>query len=317
MKRGFPGAICCLLLLVTAAAPLSAQLAAPTSSGVSLGAVYYTVPDVAAQKKIWVDIFGAKPTMVGKTEMLKLPGVFIVLTQGTPSTATPLVNHLGIWAKDLNPTRAKLTAAGINTMPGAQFVDMPIAPNQNLRLEFIDDPNGPEAPAAHHIHYFVASAEAGTNGRAWYVKTFGAAENSRRNGGVPSALLTPPEKWISIDFTAAGGGGRGGAGRGGRGGPGGAPGGAPDGAAGAAPAPAPPPAAAPPAAAAGPVSNKGTTLDHFSLEVKGLDAFVKKVEAEGVKVTKPVSTNADGLKTAMIVDGVGNDVELVEGLAGR
>jgi len=326
MKRGFLGAICCLLLLVAAAAPLSAQLAAPTAAGVSLGAVYYTVPDVAAQKKIWVDIFGAKPTMVGKTEMLKMPGVFIVLTQGTPSTATPLVNHLGIWAKDLNPTRAKLTAAGINTMPGAQFVDMPIAPNQNLRLEFIDDPNGPEAPAAHHIHYFVASAEAGTNGRAWYVKTFGAAENSRRNGAVPSALLTPPEKWISIDFTAAGGGGRGGAGRGGgRGGPGGAPGaapgGAPAGAPGTAPTPAPAPAAAapaaPPAAAAGPVSNKGTILDHFSLEVKGLDALVKKIEAEGVKVTKPVSTNADGLKTAMIVDGVGNDVELVEGLAGK
>jgi catechol 2,3-dioxygenase-like lactoylglutathione lyase family enzyme len=306
MKRGFLGAVCCLLLSVAAATPVSAQLAAPNASGVSLGAVYYTVPNVAAHRKIWVDIFGAKPTMVGKTEMLKMPGAFIVLTQGTPSTATPLVNHLGIWAKDLNPTRAKLTAAEINTMPGAQFVDIPIAPNQNLRLEFIDDPAGPDAPAAHHIHYFVPSAEAGTNGRAWYVKTFGAAENSRRNGGVPSALLTPPEKWVSIDFTAAGGGGRGGA----RGGRGGAPGGAPGGA-GAAPAP------APAAAAAGPVSNKGTILDHFSLEVKGLDAFVKKIEAEGVKVTKPVSTNADGLKTAMIVDGVGNDVELVEGLAGK
>ena len=208
MKRGFLGAICCLLLITAVAIPLSAQLAAPTAAGVSLGAVYYTVPDVAAHKKIWVDIFGAKPTMVGKTEMLKMPGVFIVLSQGTPSTATPLVNHLGIWAKDLNPTRAKLTAAGIQTAAGAQFVDLPIT---DLRLEFIDDPAGPEAPAAHHIHYFVASAEVGMDGRAWYVKTFGAAENSRRNGGVPSALLTAPDKWISIDFTAAGGGGRGGA----------------------------------------------------------------------------------------------------------
>jgi hypothetical protein len=44
---------------------------------------------------------------------------------------------------------------------------------------------------------------------------------------------------------------------------------------------------------------------------------VKKIEADGVKVTKPVSTNADGLKTAMIVDVLGNDVELVEGLAGK
>ena len=48
-----------------------------------------------------------------------------------------------------------------------------------------------------------------------------------------------------------------------------------------------------------------------------LEAFVKRIEGEGVKVTKPVSTNADGLKTAMIVDSLGNDVELIEGLAGK
>jgi catechol 2,3-dioxygenase-like lactoylglutathione lyase family enzyme len=270
---------------------LSAQLAPPNAAGVALGAVYYTVPDVETHRKIWVDIFGAKPVMVGKTEMLKLPGVFIVLTKGEPAAGNPLINHLGIWAKDLDPTRAKLTAAGVQTAPKAQFVDLPNA----LRLEFIDDPAGPDAPAAHHIHYFVASQQAGLDARAWYVKTFGAAENARRNGAVPSALFTPPDKWISIDFTAAGGG------RGGRGGRGGA---------------APPPAAAAPAPA-GPTSNKGTILDRFALEIRGLDAFVKKIEAEGVKVTKPVSTNADGLKTAMIADSLGNDVELVEGLAGK
>jgi predicted enzyme related to lactoylglutathione lyase len=152
-------------------------------------------------------------------------------------------------------------------------------------LEFIDDPAGPEAPAAHHIHYFVANQQAGLDARAWYVKTFGASENARRNGAVPSALLTSPDKWISIDFTAAGGG----RGRGGD-------------------------AAAPPPP---PVSNKGTILDRFALEVKGIDAFVKKIQGEGVKVAKPVSTNADGLKTAMIVDSLGNDVELIEGLAGK
>jgi catechol 2,3-dioxygenase-like lactoylglutathione lyase family enzyme len=291
MKLGFLGAVCCALFIIAASLPLSAQLAPPNAAGVALGAVYYTVPDVETHRKIWVDIFGAKPVMVGKTEMLKLPGVFIVLTKGEPAAGNPLINHLGIWAKDLDPTRAKLTAAGVQTAPKAQFVDLPNA----LRLEFIDDPAGPDAPAAHHIHYFVASQQAGLDARAWYVKTFGAAENARRNGAVPSALFTPPDKWISIDFTAAGGG------RGGRGGRGGA---------------APPPAAAAPAPA-GPTSNKGTILDRFALEIRGLDAFVKKIEAEGVKVTKPVSTNADGLKTAMIADSLGNDVELVEGLAGK
>jgi predicted enzyme related to lactoylglutathione lyase len=257
-------------LIVGAAASLPAQLAAPTAAGVSLGAVYYTVPDVAAHKKIWVDIFGAKPVMVGKTEMLRIPGAFIVLSKGEPAAGNPLVNHLGIWARDLDPIRAKLTAAGIQTAPKAQFIDLPNA----LRLEFIDDPAGPDAPAAHHIHYFVANQDDGLKARAWYMKTFGATENARRNGGVPSALLTTPDKWISVDFTAAGGRGRGGA--------------------------APPPPA--------PASNKGTILDRFALEVKGIDAFVKKIEGEGVKISKPVSTNADGLKTAMIVDSLGNDV---------
>jgi len=301
MKRILLALLCGVALMAAGGASAFAQLAAPTSAGVSLGAVYYTVPDVAAHKKIWMDNFGAKPVKIGNTEMLKIPGVFIVLTQGQPATATTLVNHLGIWAKDLDPTRAKLLAAGIpSAMPKAQFIDLP----NGLRLEFIDDPAGSELPAAHHIHYFVANAQAGTDGRAWYMKTFGATENSRRNGAVPSALLTTPDKWISIDFTAAGGGGRGGgAPRGGGGAP----------AAGAAPAPAPAPAPA----AAGPVSNKGTVLDRFALEVKGIDAFVKKIEADGVKVTKPVSTNADGLKTAMIVDVLGNDVELIEGLAGK
>jgi predicted enzyme related to lactoylglutathione lyase len=280
MKKQFVAAVCSVLLIAGAAASLPAQLAAPDSAGVSLGAVYYTVPDVAAHKKIWVDIFGARAVMVGKTEMLKIPGAFIVLSKGEPAAGTPLVNHFGIWGKDLDTTRAKLTAAGIPAMPKAQFIDLP----NGVRLEFIDDPMGPDAPSAHHIHYFVASADDGLKARAWYVKEFGASENARRNGAVPSALLTTPDKWISLDFTAAGGRGRGGA---------------------AAP---PPPA---------PTSNKGTILDRFALEVKGIDAFVKKIEGDGVKVTKPVSTNADGLKTAMIVDGLGNDVELIEGLSGK
>jgi predicted enzyme related to lactoylglutathione lyase len=227
--------------------------------------VHFTVPNVAAHRQIWVDVFGAKPVTVGKTEMLRIPGAFIVLTQGQPATGLALVNHLGIWAKDLNPLRVKLKAQ--TTPTPAQFIDLP----DGVRLEFIDDPMGPEAPSAHHIHYFV-SAEVDQNAaRAWYVKTFGASENSRRNGAVPSALFTPADKWISVDFTRSG----------------------------------------------TPTPNKGKALDRFSLEVKNLDAFVKKIQGEGVKVTKPVSTSPDGLKTAMIVDVVGNEVELVEGLAGK
>jgi hypothetical protein len=161
VKRESIAAVASIALIIAAAASIWAQLSAPTSAGVSLGAVYYTVPDVAAHRKIWVDIFGAKPVMVGKTEMLKIPGAFIVLTKGEPAPGNALVNHLGIWGKDLETTRGKLTAAGIQAPPKAQFIDLPNA----LRLEFIDDPAGPDVPSAHHIHCFVPSPQDGLNAR--------------------------------------------------------------------------------------------------------------------------------------------------------
>src|SRR5260370_38504127 len=94
MKQEFRAAVCSVLWIAGAAASLPAQLAAPTAAGVSLGAVYYTVPDVAAHRKIWVDIFGAKPVMVGRTEMLTLPGAFIVLIQAQPAAGNPLAHPL-------------------------------------------------------------------------------------------------------------------------------------------------------------------------------------------------------------------------------
>src|SRR5437868_1123619 len=112
MKKVLLAATSCLTFLIASATPASAQLMPPNASGVSLGAVYFTVPDVEKHKKIWVDNFGAKPVMVGKTEMLKIPGALIVLTKGTPQTTAGFADHLGIWAKDLKPLRAKLTARG-------------------------------------------------------------------------------------------------------------------------------------------------------------------------------------------------------------
>src|SRR5262249_61553943 len=102
MKKELVAALCGLLFILAVGVSLPAQLAAPTAAGVSLGAVYYTVPDVAAHRKIWVDISGAKPVMVGKTEMLRIPGAFIVLTKGEPAAGNALINHLGSAAKDVD-----------------------------------------------------------------------------------------------------------------------------------------------------------------------------------------------------------------------
>jgi catechol 2,3-dioxygenase-like lactoylglutathione lyase family enzyme len=60
---------------------------------------------------------------------------------------------------------------------------------------------------------------------------------------------------------------------------------------------------------------KGRTLDHIGFEVKNLDAFCKKLEADGVKLEGPVRDVPQiGLKIAFLSDPEGTRIELTEGL---
>ena len=62
---------------------------------------------------------------------------------------------------------------------------------------------------------------------------------------------------------------------------------------------------------------KGQTLDHVGFEVKGLEAFCKKLEASGVKFDQPYSkTRHKSFASAMFTDPWGASIELTEGLSG-
>jgi catechol 2,3-dioxygenase-like lactoylglutathione lyase family enzyme len=66
------------------------------------------------------------------------------------------------------------------------------------------------------------------------------------------------------------------------------------------------------------VPTKGHPLDHIGFEVKGLEAFCKKLEAEGIKFEIPYRDVPQiGLKIAFIADPIGTRIELTEGLAGK
>jgi catechol 2,3-dioxygenase-like lactoylglutathione lyase family enzyme len=64
---------------------------------------------------------------------------------------------------------------------------------------------------------------------------------------------------------------------------------------------------------------KGRALDHIGFEVKGLEAFVKKLQADGYTFEVPYREmpQLDNLKLAFLVDLDGVRIELTEGLAGR
>jgi catechol 2,3-dioxygenase-like lactoylglutathione lyase family enzyme len=66
------------------------------------------------------------------------------------------------------------------------------------------------------------------------------------------------------------------------------------------------------------VPTKGHPIDHISFEVKNLQEFCKKLEAQGTKLDMQiVDAPQVGLKVTFITDPIGTRIELTEGFAGK
>jgi len=64
------------------------------------------------------------------------------------------------------------------------------------------------------------------------------------------------------------------------------------------------------------VPTQGRALDHIGFEIKNLEAFTKKLEADGIPLTVAYRTvPALGLAIAFIKDPWGTNIEMTEGLA--
>ena len=240
--------------------PAFAQLSTPNESGITIGHIHLLSKDPDVQKKIWIEALGAQPTKTGTLEMLRLPGVFIIINKAEPSAGSvgSTVDHFGLSVKDLNDIKAKLAA--LNVQVQGPFVGMP----DGLRLELLEDKSQTLPIVMHHIHL---TTENGEKLRQWYVKTFGAEVGSRRN--LPAAMFNGNE----VDFLPA---------------------------------------------RMTPAPTKGRAIDHIGFEVKNLEVFVKKLQADGVTIDAPYRDLPNiGLKIAFILDPVGTRIELTEGLTGK
>ncbi len=270
--------------LLAAAVAFFAQTAPPNPTGISAGHIHLVVADPAAYQKTIVSVLGGTPVNAGPLTMVKLPGIFFIMTaaqQGKgPSGGSKgsTADHMGFSVKSFAATKAKAEAAGLHVQeltPNVQaFVTFP----NDVIIEVQEDPSLTTESAFSHYHLAVADPNAA---REWYMKTFGGVEAQRRPG--MKGVGIPPG---TIDFL--GGGGRGGKNKGGE----------------------PPP---PPAATA------GRYLDHIGFEVKDLDAFAKKLEAEGVKLDMAPRdmTKQFGLKIAFLTDPFGTRIELTQGLSDK
>src|SRR4051812_18316679 len=94
------------------------QLSQPNATGVAMGHLHYHVRDVEANKKFWVAL-GGESARLGSTEVVKFPGVVIVLTAGSSSGGTngSVVNHVAFRVQSF----AKVEEAGFKVQRLAQF----------------------------------------------------------------------------------------------------------------------------------------------------------------------------------------------------
>jgi catechol 2,3-dioxygenase-like lactoylglutathione lyase family enzyme len=202
-----------LILLFIFALPAVAQVPAFNDAGVTMGHHHLIVTDPAVHKKIWVEVLGAQPSGNPPLEFLKLPGTFLILTQGKPSGGSEgtSLDHFAFAVKEYNATRDKLAAAGVQIVRDRaqaprEFVAM--FPD-GIKVEFYEDTMLATPIAHHHLHFRTTDPE---GLRQWYVKAFGAAvrqEGTRTITTIPGAMLSftrvdavaPSTRGRSLDHT--------------------------------------------------------------------------------------------------------------------
>ena len=262
-----------------------AQLSPPNSLGVSMGHLHYNVRDVAANKKFWIAL-GATPVRMGKTEVLKFPEVLILLTRAESSGGTEgsVVNHVGFRVPNVNQFMAKMEAEGYKVAPSV------IAPGkvgnvfspEGERIELLED-------LSENVQFTLDTQQ--ENRRAPEQKMTVPIILHHIHFYVPEGSVAEIKAWYVKVFGAV---------------PGkryhyeaadlpgvnlnfsGAP--------------------------AKLEPTKGRRLDHIGFEVKNLQAFCKKLEAGGVKLTAPYKKDASGIANAFLTDPWGTRIELTEGL---
>jgi catechol 2,3-dioxygenase-like lactoylglutathione lyase family enzyme len=289
------------LLLLCWSSTVWAQLQPPNGAGVTLGHFHMIVRDMDASVNFWTTL-GGKAITIDGTRVMKFPGVFIFLTKGTPTGGTygSVVNHVGFMVPNDEESVAKWKAAGVN----AEYLPSAYVPTaklgyayspDDLKVRINRDKNITE-PIGSPLVMMWVSKPGVPEVEAWYIKNFGAQRGQKINNGVSVvgvpglrlSVVSSIEDPISKTAPAVGliqG--------------------------------------APPSSSfmeklletnLG-VPTKGRTLDHIGFEVTNLDAFCKKLAADGVKFEEPYSKSRhNGFASAKFTDPFGVSVELTEGL---
>lgn len=271
------------LLLLGTHGPLVAQLLTARESPIAYGHHHVNASDVQAHKRFWIDALGGRSVRVGTSaaEVVAFPDVLVFITPRPPTAGTKgsTVNHVGFETRDIRQAVARLRAGGFRMVTRE------------------------ELPATYQVQDDLGQRPGGN------VVAFVMGPDETKVELIENTALPYPLRLHHVHFATAEGEAMQdwyarhfGAVRGTRIGQ---------------------PAVDLPgvnltfAPSADPVApTRGRALDHIGFEVRGLEAFVARLEGEGVALDRGYTpVPALGIAIAFLTDPWGTTIELTEGLA--
>lgn len=269
------------LVVLAGAHPAAAQLRSASEGPVVYGHHHLIVTDVAAQKRFWIDTLGGAPGALGTTEAALFDNVIVLLRQGTPAGGTKgtIVNHIGFAVPNLRAVVDRVRAAGY---PVVTRQEMP--PSQAVT----DDLAYVEA-TRQNIAYVMAPDDI----KVELVEVTGQDRPiTMHHVHYYTQHIDEMKAWYVKTFGAV------------------------PGVRGAFQAADLPGVNLTFSGSDTPVAGtKGRALDHIGFEVQDLEAFCKRLEAQGVTFDRPYTKVASlGIAIAFLTDPWGTYIELTEGL---
>ncbi len=258
-----------------------AQVYPPNEMGVSLGQWHTIAPDVEAAKKFW-GVLGGTPIKIDGVDAMKFPGVFVFIVKGTPTgpSVGTGINHVGFGALNVLNAVANLEAAGYKV---ARVNNSPLNGQHVAQLA---NPDGVEVEITEEagVDPYPRLPEGRLIESNHIHFSFGPVNDEGRKTMQAWYVKTLGAKPRPLGRELTGD----------------IPGvkfmrfGFPS---------------------EGLVPTKGRAVDYMGYEVKDLEAFCKKLEASGVKLTAPYSKSRHkSFASAEMVDPWGITIELTEGL---
>jgi catechol 2,3-dioxygenase-like lactoylglutathione lyase family enzyme len=254
-----------------------AQLPPPNQSGMTMGHIHLNVRDVEASKKFWVEQIGATPVRVGTAEAVKLPGTLVVFRRQEP---TGLKDGSVINHFGVKVQNLAAVLARLETA-GISFEKPRLGGEKNAAGEAMPQ-SFVTGPDRFRLELTEDSALP-TVLSGHHVHYNVPAPVKVQQWYVSTLFLKPGRRaqWDAADvpgmnLTFA-----------------------------------PVPQSRPTV-----VTTKGRQLDHIGFEVKNLEAFCKKLEANGVKLDSPYGKDPElGVASAFLTDPWGTSIELTQGLS--